>query len=148
MNRLPVTYETLNERLIQVAPALSAEYQQWVELYEGDPVGPYIVYADLVRHLRGLLDEEGHDGYLTPIFAFIEELAQHPDDDVVTLVYVEVVEGLLDTWDGEALKRTFRMMGPTTRQIAEEVAPSLRHGEQIQRLLAAASSPDRQMPPQ
>ncbi len=125
----------MNKRLIEVVPALATEYQEWVELYEGDPVGPYIPYADLVRHLRGLLDEGGHDDYLTPILAFIEELARHPDDDVVTLVYVEVVEGLLDTFDEEVLKRTIRLMGPTTRQIAYEVAESRRHCEQIRRLL-------------
>lgn len=113
-----------------------------------DPVGPHLVYWLLVVHICAVIDEGNRDAYLTPIFSFIEELAQHPDEDVVGVIYVTVVEGLLDTFDEETLTRTIRMMGPTTRQITDEVAPSRRHCEQIRRLLIAASSPDRHTPPQ
>jgi hypothetical protein len=125
----------MNERLIEVVPAMSAAYQEWLDLFEDEPVGPHLTYADLVRHIHAALAARNHDDDLVPIFAFIEDLAHHPDEDVVTVTWVTVVEGLVATADRDLLKRTIRLMGPTTRQIAHEVAEMFRHCDEIRSML-------------
>ena len=129
-------YDTMNELLIDLVPALTDEYQEWLDDFDGDPVGPDLVYADLVRHFHAAFEAGNDAAYFVPIFAFIEELAQHTDELVLSVVYVTVVEGLLDTHDEDVLKRTIQLMGPSTRQITYEVAATRRHCEQIRRLLS------------
>lgn len=137
-------YDTMNELLIDLVPALTDEYQEWLDDFDGDSVGPHLVYADLVRHIRAALDAGNDDAYFAPIFGFIEELAEHTDDLVLSVVYTTVVEGLVDTVDEDVLRRIIQLMGPTTRQITYEVAESRRHCEQIRSLLSQIANDPRQ----
>jgi hypothetical protein len=136
-----VTYETMNERMIEVVPALRKRYKQYEKEWfavddDGDPVGPHVAYGDFFTlHLRNLLRTSNDDVEITRLLAFIEGLAHHPDDNVVNVVRVTVVEGLLDTSDSNVLRRTIRLVGPTTRSIADDSAEMFHHCNEIRGLI-------------
>jgi hypothetical protein len=117
-----VTYQTMNERLVEVVPELEATYLDWVETFTGDPVGPHIAYGLVVGYLCACLNDAHNQRDLAPIFAFIEQLAPHEDEQVVNVIHVTVVEGLLGGLSGAALERAIALMGPTTRDIARQAA--------------------------
>lgn len=125
----------MNTRLIKVVPALAAMYAEWAEIHDDEPVGPHVAYGMLAAHLVNLLRDDGHEAELTRIFRFIEELALHPDEDIVNVIHVSVLEALLDSLSGEELRRAVRLMRPATREIARQQAEMFRHADEIRGLL-------------
>ncbi len=130
-----LTYDNMNDWLVALVPSLRQEYEEWVEIYQGEPVGPHVAYGLLAHHLVHRLNEGSSDGDLVAIFGFIEELAQHEDERVVNVVAVTVVEHLLGWLTGEALARAIANMGLTTRDIAGEMASMFKTENEIRRLL-------------
>lgn len=131
-----LTYETMNDWLIPLVPERKDVYDDLVELFENDPIGPHVAYGDVLNpYLIQLLNEGGHDDTLAPIFAFIEDLAQHSDERVVNVIWVTTVEGLLGWLTGDALGRAIAHMGPATRAAAREMASMFRSEDEIIRLL-------------
>ena len=131
-----LTYDNMNDWLVPLVPERRDVYEGLVELFEDDPIGPHVAYGDVLNpHLIRLLTEGGHDEILTPIFDFIEKLAQHDDDRVVNVIWVTTIEALLGWLTGDALRRAIAHMGPTTRTIAREVASMFRTEDEILKIL-------------
>jgi hypothetical protein len=131
-----LTYDNLNDWLVALVPERRDVYEGLDELFEDDPIGPHVAYGDVLNpYLTQLLNEGGHDEILTPIFAFIEKLAQHDDERVVNVIWVTTVEHLLGWLTGDALRRAIAHMGPTTRSIAREMASMFRTENEILQIL-------------
>lgn len=141
---MTVTYVTMNDRLLEVIPALRSRYtlydMEWRTIEDPDdpdaPIGPHIAYGDFLNpHIMTLLHDGNRDGELVSIFAFVEELAQHTDAAVVNVIDVTVVEGLIGSLRGDVLQRAVGLMGPVTRKLAYEREEMFRHCDEIRRML-------------
>lgn len=134
---MTLTYDTMNNWITLLVPALQAEYDEYVEMYEGHPVGPHVAYGSIlmpyvVTHLNAGTDS----GDLLRIFSLFGEMANHPDEMVVNVLWVTVVEHLLGWLTGDAFKRGINLMEAGTREAAYEMAELFRHCDEIRRLLS------------
>jgi hypothetical protein len=117
-----LAYRELTDELLRRFPQLQSVYDAECE-WAGEETlrGAHVSFGDLLTpYLIGLLETDENPEVTTRIFAFLEELANHPDKIVQEVVALTVVERLTDkeTW----LAAAWPHMGPKTRRFAKEVA--------------------------
>jgi hypothetical protein len=117
-----ISYNDLTAELLRRFPELQAAYEQqrhWAS--EETMQAPHVAYGDLLNpYLISLLESGDRPETTKRIFGFLEELANHRDLLVQQVVAVTVMEQLTDK--EEWLTAAWPYMGPTSRQIAREVA--------------------------
>jgi hypothetical protein len=90
-----LTYRRLNEALIEAVPELRVPYEAERRLWRDAQPGPHVVYADILgRFLVAELESGARKKLLRRIFAFLEDLAMHPDVQVQEVVQQEVCADL------------------------------------------------------
>jgi len=134
---MPVTYENLNETLLESFPELQRAYKY--ETRAGEE-GPYIIYCDVMyAHVERLLDPHGERsaalrrilGFLENrekryaalrrVFGFLETLASHEDPEVQSVVAECIVESLKS--DPPRLELARPYMGPSLLAMADHHRP-------------------------
>ena len=111
-----------SERLIEAVPELRERYQQELDSWDGEVPGAYIIFGDvLLPFLLQLLATPGNERVLQRIFAFLEEMATHPDQHVRDLVQVGVCEQVSGN-SPELLAEARKYMGIETERLSREIA--------------------------
>ena len=132
-----LTFESLNDHMLAVAPSVADEYAEWVADWVPDPVHPLLSFGCiLMPYLIDQLATAEDDGELRVNFDLFEAMARHPDEQVTYVVWVSVVEHLLGWLTGPSLSRAIRLMGPATRDAARVVAEGCTTKDEILGLLA------------
>lgn len=106
-------YDQLVPTLLKTIPELKLPYKQQLKVSSGAERGPHIVFGDvLTPYLISLLESGERNDLVERIFAFLEELAMHPDELIQEVVAQSVCERLTDR--KEWLARARKYMGPKT----------------------------------
>lgn len=111
-----MTYERLVDVLLKRVPEIRIEYQREARAWKGEKPGQHIVFADvLVPFILTLLRSGKGKALLGRIFALLEDMATHPDEDVRDVVGDSVGEAF---WGHDELSvKASRLMGPETSKI-------------------------------
>ena len=108
-------YSEVSDRLVEALPELRDRYDWLRGDWGGEAPGPYIVFGDLLQHYCIVQLELGAPPEeLKRIFALAEELASHPDEQVQTLVQLEICEPI---FDAHLLGTAWNLMGKSTRRL-------------------------------
>jgi hypothetical protein len=111
----------LNRLLVERFPELAPEYERQIVSDDWEDQGPMVVYS-LVFHpflARALASESDDSELLTRIFAFLNELENHPDSTRAQIATVGVSEFLQD--HPQLLRRAYPRLGVKVRAaIAKE----------------------------
>ncbi len=117
---IPLTYSTLNDKLLLAFPELTERVAQERQLWGADEPGPHIIYGDVfLPYLVSLLEKGVSDSELEPPFRLLEALSAEPDPRVQEVAAFSVLEGLLEKT--HVLERALLLMGPHTRHIVGEI---------------------------
>ena len=120
MDRSDVTYENMNQRLVEVLPERQEAYEGLLEWWGDEEPGQHVVYGDLINPwLFDLLDEPIDEELFGRIFGLMEELANHEERHVREVVVVTILEYLLH--DDAKHERARAYMGPTTLNYSRQV---------------------------
>ena len=90
-------YETMREALNERIPEIlrSARYTEILEFWGDEEIPIYCYYESLEFLFIGLVNSEIKDGELLKrVIEFMEDMANSEDDDVATLLQVQILEGL------------------------------------------------------
>jgi hypothetical protein len=105
-------FSEINTALVRALPELKPRYDEETAAW-GEEMGPHVIYADLLNpYLAELLskeDEESHAA-LARVFAFLEAMLAHEDEDYAEVVRTAVAEDLESRAD--LLDRARPFMGP------------------------------------
>jgi hypothetical protein len=113
------TYDDLSAKLIDVLPELKERVDSLFREWGPDRPGQHVVYGDLLNpYVMALLDLGGPDETLQRIFAFLEELSNHPEERVQEVVGVTVCEALVNRG---YLTKAWPYMGKGTRRMVLEI---------------------------
>jgi hypothetical protein len=115
-----ITYDQLNDVLIEVVPELGESYRALRNEWVGETPGPHVVYGDMLNPfiVEMLSAPVENHALLVRVFGLLERLASHPDVKVQEVVQMTVCERL----GQEPLLATARtFMGPSTLQLSHEI---------------------------
>jgi hypothetical protein len=119
-DREVASYDGLIDDLSSRVPELREEIEAVRQTWAPEPPGQHIIYGDILNpYLVKLLETGADDQRLQEIFAFLEELAQNPDDHVREVVGVTVLEHL--GGNKARLAKARRFMGPATLALSGEI---------------------------
>lgn len=120
-----LSYASLSQRFVDVAPALRDEYRRMLDDWEDEVPGQTIVFDDVISpYLIGLLRSPmSNDVQLRRVFAFFEAMAQHEDQHVRDVLAVTVSEQILG--EPEIYDIAQSLMGSTTRRIVDATATDM-----------------------
>jgi hypothetical protein len=113
-----VSYEELPALLPERIPELEQSYEAEVQRWSPDAIPPHVAYGDLLNpYLVELFKSGDNPEQVARAFAFIEQIATHPDAKVRNVAAVTIVERVV----GEDLVgRSWTYMGEETRKLAWE----------------------------
>lgn len=120
-----ITFENMSEKLVEKFPELRPRYEEECKWWEDEVPGQHIIYGDILNpYIVSLLesDEQGsseHEATLKRIFAFLEELVNHEDEDIQGVVVTTVLE-YLDSPKVQ-LEKARKYMGETTLGYSHDV---------------------------
>ena len=116
-------YSVIVDSLLAAIPELRPQ-QDALQMEIGPDVLPFLtVELVLEPFLRGLLSANAPADTMRRVFAFLEEMAQSQNVEVVNLLYV----GIFEHWAGEpeTLSRAREHLGEGTRRVARDAAHRL-----------------------
>ena len=121
-----ITYANMTAALIRELPELKPIYDREMERWGGQEEGPHIVYNDVMYEaIKQQLKSESRadEAFLRKIFAFLEVIANHPDEEVNTVAHSAVCEPIC--CDEVVLQKAQLFMGKRTREFcAMIIAPN------------------------
>ena len=118
-----MTYSDLNDELISRLPMLFEGYASLKAMWDGDEPGPHIVFEDvLVPFVEEMLRDDQENPLLRDAFAFLEELATNPDQEVRSVLGASVLERLAS--DPSIVAASRKHMGPSTAALMDEIMKS------------------------
>lgn len=107
-----ITYETIIERLLEAVPEFHPDEEDVRDHLA------HLVFEDLRRFVKSLVETTNNDVLLKRIFGFIEEAARSRDVRVLDAVRDSFLEGLADSPDH--LAKTEKYMGRSTLKLLRE----------------------------
>ena len=113
-----ITYENVIERLLQTVPEFQADDED-----VADQRGT-LVFEDLTRFLKMLVETNEKPELITTIFQFVEEAARSSDARVLDAIRYSFLEGLADS--PYHLDLTKKYMGSQTRKLLKDAKRYLR----------------------
>lgn len=117
-------YNTLAHALLTAVPELKSEYEE-AEQECLEPEWVHMVFVVVVNpHVSALLDTEGHDEELRRIFAFLEQMAQHEDSEIRSVLPLSFF-GMLWKKRQKWVPKAQQYMGEATRRSFEEFRVSV-----------------------
>ncbi len=116
-----LTFETLNDALVEAFPELKENYQKELEWRHHDDPGAHNIYGDVfVPYVVDALGKpEDNQELLVRAFALLERLAAHKDEHVQEVAGATVIEALLSARKVSAEAK--RRMGPESLKIANDI---------------------------
>ena len=121
-----VVYRNIEKRLLAQLPELTDSmgriFGSYYDLKTEMPEA-YPVFEDVLQEfLFDLLDLGGDDPLLPRIFAFLEEMANSKDKEVINLLWIAILQPLVSQRD--RIRRAWKYMGGKTKELARETARS------------------------
>lgn len=122
-------YRTFVNSLLTALPEVKSRYdllQEQVQLNES----PHMVVALVLEAFaKDVLKSKADESVRRKVFAFLEQMANSQDIEVVNLLYV----GIFEDWAGEkeTLAQAWKYMGTSTKQIASDAAHRLNLGDNL-----------------
>ena len=122
----PLTYNTLNDALVEAVPELVPEYRKLIGQWDGEIPGPYIVFGDILvpfvfARLKASDATFGEKDILRRIFLFLEKMALSDDEMIRDVVSVGVCEQISGE-SREMLSKARRYMLPETFNLSHRMA--------------------------
>jgi hypothetical protein len=107
-----ITYENVIERLLQALPEFRADEEDIADQRVT------LVFEDLTRFLKALVDRDEDPELITRVFLFIEEAAQSSDARVLDAIRYSFLEGLADS--PYHLNLTKKHLGVGTKKLLQD----------------------------
>ena len=108
------------KRFPEVWGRIEAEYGSYYNLKHQLP-GAYPLFEDILQErVIELLKSGADEDSLRRIFSFYEEMANSKDEDVVTLLWISIMEDLV--YDKKLIAEAWKYMGGKTKDMAREIA--------------------------
>lgn len=118
-----ISWENINEKLIENVPELKKKYEEEVKWWGSDKPGAHNIYgAVLCPYFEELLLSKTigqNEEILIRIFKFMEELANNQDVKIQEVVYATVLEYLMD--NKPLILKAKEYMGDTTLKFLREL---------------------------
>ena len=113
---MTLTYEKINEVLLEAFPEFKAKYDYEMNTYDCYKPGPHVLYGNVFnRTVSELLEKDNDKALIRRIFDFYEEMAQSQDIEINNLLQVTLLEYL---WDEKKIyERACAYMLPATKRI-------------------------------
>lgn len=115
-----VTDENFAEQLLAAVPETRPDYDEWLRLFDGEPVPLYIILGCVLNpYLLPLLDgdEDSDPESLRRIFAFLERAATSGNTRIEDAVAIAFVEHLLGDTAVTRRTKAWRYMGNATKKM-------------------------------
>lgn len=127
-------YSTFVDSLVATFPEIKGKYDL-VQEDIGPDILPYMaVELILEPFAKDLLEAKAAPELRRQVFAFLEEMAQSQDIEVVNLLHV----GIFESWaaDSETLARAWKFMGEGTKRVARDAAHRMNRGHNLPRVVS------------
>lgn len=113
-----ITYDNLIQRLLQAIPEFTADEDDVAD-HRGT-----LVFEDLTRFVKGLVEANDNDELIQRIFRFLEEASKSSDTQVLDAIRYSFLEGLADS--PYHLNSTKKYMGSQTRKLLKNAKQFLK----------------------
>jgi hypothetical protein len=108
------------KRFPELWERIESEYGPYYNLKHQLP-GAYPLFEDILQERVIELLKSGADAdSLRRIFSFYEEMAKSKDEDVLTLLWISIMEPLV--YDKKLIAEAWKYMGEKTKNMAREIA--------------------------
>jgi len=108
------------KRFPELWERIEATFGSYYDLKSEIP-GAYPLFEDILQErVIELLKSGAADDSLRRIFSFYEEMAGSQDEDVVTLLWMSIIEPLV--YEKELIAEAWKYMGEKTKDMAREIA--------------------------
>lgn len=112
--------QNLIQQLLHTFPELTSSYNEYMEWWDGEDPGLHNLMGDVLGpYMRESLELDTDPKLIKRIFAFLERMATSPDEAVVNVLMVTLLERLGD--DKKLLERAYAYMSPYTREASDEI---------------------------
>ncbi len=108
------------KRFPELWERIETEYGSYYDLKHQLP-GAYPLFEDILQErVIELLKAGAYDDSLRRIFSFYEEMARSQDEEVVTLLWISIMERLV--YEKTLIAEAWKYMGEKTKDMAREIA--------------------------
>ena len=112
-----LVYEHLPAALVRAVPELRVPFEQEKRWWGKEPPPPHVVFGNLLSpFLAAELARGSRPEVLARLFAFVEELAQHPDVRIREVAQQSVLADIC----GERVGKLEKLIGIRSRELMEE----------------------------